>query len=54
MKQILMLEIEHQEYRAKLENIANRIEKEEADIKKRLERYEFLCGKICNSCHQID
>ena len=33
MKRIEDLEIEHQEYRAKLENISNRIEKEERDIK---------------------
>jgi len=45
MKKIEFIEIEHQEYRAKLENISNRIEKEESDIKKRIERFEFLCIK---------
>jgi hypothetical protein len=45
MRKIEVLEIEHQEYRAKVGNISNRIEKEESDIKKRIERFEFLCIK---------
>lgn len=43
MKKLEEIEIEHQEYRAKLENISIRIEKETNETEKRIKQFEAIC-----------
>lgn len=43
MKKIEEIEINHQEYRAKLENISIRIEKEANETEKRIKQFEMIC-----------
>jgi uncharacterized protein YaaN involved in tellurite resistance len=43
MKKIEEIEINHQEYRAKLENISIRIEKEANETEKRIKQFETIC-----------